>query len=118
MTQLYDSDEDDSFKDNFYNLFHNVQTHLTNVSRDNEIKSIVETKLLVNRKLIDNIIESFPSKINVNVLNELLHKNGVLLTKEEFLTMCYFIKGEDVVELNAVSTRELKTFIENNKPNN
>ena len=73
LTQLYDSDEDDSFKNNFYNLFHNVQTHLTNVSRDNEIKSIVVTKLLVNRKLIDNIIESFPRTINVNVLNELLH---------------------------------------------
>ena len=116
LIQLYDSDDDDSFKENFYNIFHNINTHSTvnDVERDNEMKCKIINILRTKQNVIDNIIECFPNEINVNVLNELLHKNGIAFTKNEFLTLCYYIKGDDVVHLNEVSTKELKTFIENN----
>lgn len=78
------------------------------------MRNDILNNMLPKQNVIYNLIESLPNGINSDNLNDFLYKNDISLTKEEFLSLCYFIKGDDDSPSKDVSIKELKCFIENN----
>lgn len=117
LSKLYDQDETEEFQQNFYDIFNKVKNHLnTNIiEQDGKNELSIQQKLSSNKAVIQNIMESFPSTININTLNEILYKNKVYLTKEEYLYLCYKIKNPSG-SIRDLSTKELSKLIEEPKP--
>ena len=117
LSKLYDQDETEEFQQNFYDIFNKVKNHLnTNIiEQDGKNELSIKQKLSSNKAVIQNIMESFPSTININTLNEILYKNKVYLTKEEYLYLCYKIKNPSG-SMRDLSTKELSKLIEEPKP--
>ena len=116
LSKIYDEDDNDYFSQNFYEIFENIPNHLdTDVIEKDKIneQNILKTFSL-DSLVIQNIFESFPEKININTLNDILYKNNISLTKSEFLFLCYKIKGNSS-SIRDLSTTELKNFLSNKK---
>ena len=117
LSKLYDQDETEEFQQNFYDIFNKVKNHLSTdiIEQDEKNEVSIKQKLSSNKGVIKNIMESFPSTININTLNEILYKNKVYLTKEEYLYLCYKIKHSSG-SIRDLSTKELSKLIEEPKP--
>lgn len=114
LSKMYDEDDNDFFSENFYEIFENVPNHLdTNVIENDKINEQNILKVIsLDSPVIQNIFESFPEKININTLNDILYKNKIGLTKNEFLFLCYKIKGNSS-SIRDLSISELKKFLSN-----
>ena len=112
LSDLYDEDDNSEFKNNFYDKFNNIPDHneLKTIKSDEEFTKILNFKLFPNKNTINNLIESFPNKINLMTLNDIFYKNNIFLSKNEFMFLCYKLKTDECKSLYDIDIKRINIF--------
>ena len=112
LSDLYDEDDNSEFKNNFYDKFNNIPDHneLKTIKSDEEFTKILNLKLFPNKNTINNLIESFPNKINLMTLNDIFYKNNIFLSKNEFMFLCYKLKTDECKSLYDIDIKRINIF--------
>lgn len=91
---LYSTNDIDDFCDNFYGFFNKVDEYLNHKDRRREtLMQEITNELSKQTDLINSLLKNFPQTINIQNMLSIFRKNGIKLTKEQFLFLCYEMKS-------------------------